>query len=72
MKDMKVYEIDAYAMTIFCHEYDKLYFIPDFKTRIATAKENFKNSFLSACDCSKCSEAVDLIVNLNFYTEDEN
>lgn len=70
MKDLKVYEINAYAMTILCHEYDKLKFIPDFPTRIDTAKANFKRSFLEACGCYNCVEAVELIMELKFTIDE--
>jgi hypothetical protein len=52
---------------MFCNEYDKLEFIPEFKTRIDTAKQNFKDSFLQRCSCEACKNASDLIINLNWY-----
>ena len=67
MKDLKIVELDAFAMYMFCNEYDKLEFIPEFKTRIDTAKQNFKDSFLQRCSCEACKNASDLIINLNWY-----
>ena len=46
MKHLKTIELDLIAMYMFCNEYDKLEFIPDFKTRIDTAKSNFKENFM--------------------------
>ena len=68
--EMRV-DINAKAMVILCHEYDKLHFIPDFKTRIDTAKVNFAKSMLDACDCMICNEAVELIINTKFYSEND-
>ena len=70
MNSLKIVEIDALAMVILCKEYDRLEYIPDFKTRIDTAKNNFKETFLNRCSCSNCTQAVNLImratVGLNF------
>ena len=60
-------DIDDFAMYVFCNEYDKLGFIPDFKTRIDTAKSNFKENFLQRCSCENCKNASELIINLNWY-----
>ena len=68
---MNSIDVCQYAMIIFCHEYDKLAFIPDFPTRIDTAKKNFAESMLTACSCAICEEQVQLILNTNFYTENE-
>jgi hypothetical protein len=67
MKNLYIVEINAKAMVILCEEYDKLNFIPDFKTRIDTAKQNFKERFLNTCSCKFCIEESELIINLKFY-----
>ena len=54
-------------MSVFCIEYDKLYYIPNFETRIDTAKENFKNLYLAGCSCNICCDTVNLILSLKFY-----
>ena len=51
MKNLTIVEIDALAMVILCKEYDRLDFIPHFKTRIDTAKQKFKERFLERCNC---------------------
>ena len=71
MRNLSPIDVDAYAMVIFCHEYDKLFFIPDFPTRIATAKKNFEQSMLNVCSCKVCKESISIILNTKFFTEDE-
>jgi hypothetical protein len=72
MTNLTIVEIDAIAMVILCKEYDRLDFIPDFKTRIDTAKQNFKERFLQRCNCQSCISATVFIMTLKFYEDDEN
>ena len=72
MKNLTIVEIDALAMIILCKEYDRLEFIPEFKTRIDTAKQKFKERFLERCNCQGCIEATEFIMTLKFYEDDEN
>jgi hypothetical protein len=72
MKNLTVIEIDAFAMIILCSEYDKLFYIPEFKTRIDTAKANFKEVLLNNCNCKNCQEVANFIIDLKFYEDDEN
>ena len=71
MINLKIVEIDALAMVILCKEYDRLEHIPEFRTRIDTAKNNFKETFLSRCSCSSCMQAVDFIISLKFYEDEQ-
>lgn len=56
-------ELDQLAYIKFVEEYNKLEFLPDFKLKIDTAKNNFKTKFLAECNCKNCVDAVNLIIN---------
>ena len=71
MKNLKIVEVSAEMMIVLCEEYDKLHFIPDFKTRIDTAKQNFKNRMEQKCKCSYCTDEIIFIMNLKFYEDDK-
>ena len=67
MKTLTGIELDKFAYDKFVEHYNFLDFIPDFKIRMSTAKENFKKDFLADCNCEDCTKAVNLIINTKWY-----
>lgn len=66
MKTLIGIELDKFAYDKFIEHYNFLDFIPDFKIRMSTAKQNFKKDFLADCNCENCTKAVNLIINTTF------
>lgn len=62
-------EINAHLMIMLCIEYDKLNYIPNFPTRVDTAKNNLKNLITNAgLNNDKIINAeLQQILNLKFY-----
>lgn len=59
-------DIDRFAMAVLCVEYDKLFYIPEFKSRIDTAVQNAV-SILNLLDKSIFNDSINLLTNAKFY-----